>query len=187
MPLTLPTKLGKKHPAILVQAKLIKLEETSSNMTVKAFRDKIETLGAELHKELPKLTAEQFDFILTQTGRRQDHGFHWLTGKEVDISIDRLSKLNVNLDQGQIDAIRARVKARKEEASESPLIKKAAANCVQSKHTKLLDLPKSRFKPVDGKRKLIMTIEVESDAEAIAKLACGKTLIDATQPALPAS
>ena len=187
MPLTLPTTLGRKHPAIAVKAKLIKLDETSENMTVKAFRAKVNTLGAELHKELPKLTAEQFDFILTQTGRRQDHGFHWLTGKEDDISIDKLLKLNVNLDQGQIDAIKARVKARKEEASESASIKKAAGNCVQSKHTKLRDLPKSRFKPVDGKRKLIMTIEVESDAEEIAKLACGKTLINATQPALPSS
>ena len=187
MALNLPTQLGKKHPAIAVKAKLIKLDETSSNMTVKAYRAEVNTLGAELHKELPKLTAEQFDFILTQTGRRQDHGFNWLTGKEDELSIDKLLKLNCNLDQEQIDAIKARVKARKEEASKSPAIKKAAGNAVLSKSTELKDLPKTRFKSRDGKRKLIMTIEVESDAEALAKLACGKALIDATQPALPAS
>lgn len=173
---TSPTTYGKNHIVNKTKNSLTKLEENSGNLTLNAYNGKVKELANEIHKNLAKVTETQFQFILDQVARRQDHGFHYLTGNEKKLNIDKVLKLNVNLTSEQIAQIDKTIATRKEVAkgSKNP-IKKAAASLLGSQISELCDIPKLRY----GKgSELKMITESVCDSKALKRLASGKRLLE---------
>lgn len=170
-----PTTYGKDHIITKTKAKLIREEESSGNMTINAYNDKVKELANEIHQSLEKATDRQMAYILEQIAKRQDHGFEYLTGNEKKLNVDKVLKLNVNLTSEQMASIDKAIATRKElsKGQKNP-IKKAAANLLGSQCSELLDLPKLRY----GKgSELKMITESVCDTNAIKKLASGKLLL----------